>query len=147
MSISINPASFFIWLMASTLKPSIPLSSHQFIILYISCLTSSLSQFKSGCLLLNRCKKYCSVFSSYCHADPLNILSQLLGSAPSFPSLQIYQSLFLLSFESFDSINQGCSSLVWLITKSIISFIPLLCTSSSIKSKSSIFPKSSIISW
>ena len=48
----------------------------------------------------------------------------MFGSAPSRASRQRYQSRFGLSRDDRDSTNHGCSSEVWLTTRSITSFIP-----------------------
>ncbi|MNU00995.1 hypothetical protein D3C72_2442580 [compost metagenome] len=66
-----------------------PLSSHQLTMSYSSARTSGFSQFRSGCLFEKTCMKYCSVTMSYSQIDPPKMLSQLLGSAPSFGSAQI----------------------------------------------------------
>src|SRR5689334_20643622 len=100
------------------------LSSHQLTMSYKAFLTSGFSQFKSGWRGDMMCMKYCYVSLSYLDAGPLKMDSQLFGNLPSSPSRQMYQSRFGLSLEERDSMNHGCSSLVWLITKSKINFIP-----------------------
>ncbi len=84
------------------------------------------------------------------HAGPENAEPQLFGAAPE-PSAASpassrggrhqYQSRLGLSFEDRDSMNQGCSSEVWLTTRSMTSFMPRACSPSVSSRKSSSVPK------
>jgi hypothetical protein len=82
------------------------------------------------------------VASSSSHAEPEKAEAQLLGR-----SRHQYQSRFGLSLEERDSTNHGCSSDVWLTTRSMISRMPRPCTSSSRPSKVSSVPNVGSMSW
>ena len=86
------------------------------------------------------------------HAGPENAEPQLFGAAagrrraaPSPASSRggrhQYQSRLGLSFEDRDSTNQGCSSEVWLTTRSMTSFMPRACSPSVSSRRSSRVPK------
>src|SRR5215210_6076468 len=88
------------------------------------------------------------------HVGPENTEPQLFGSAPGSPAFMPsragrhqYQSRFGLSFEARDSTNHGCSSEVWLTTRSITSFIPRSWSAASSSCNCSCEPYVGSISW
>ncbi|CPU66203.1 Uncharacterised protein [Mycobacteroides abscessus] len=92
--------------------------------------------------------------SSRVQVGPEKKDSQFVGSAPGSPGAKPsragrhqYQSRLGLSALELDSTNQGCSSLVWLTTRSMTSFMPRSCTSARRASKSARVPKAGSISW
>src|SRR6266700_2546582 len=113
---------------ASMRKPSTSCSSQKCRTSNIAACTSGLRQLRSGCLLSNECRYYCPVAASHSQADPPKWLTQLLGGVPpGLASAQIYQCRRDASLEERDSRNQGCSSELWLITKSMMTLIPYRC--------------------
>ena len=144
---SFSGSTLEIMLMTSMRKPSTPRASHQRSIAYSSWRTAGFSQFRSGCLRENRCRKYSPVRSSYSQADGENSAYQFVGSAPGCPGVapsrggrHQYQSRFGLSSLDRDSTNHGCSSEVWLMTTSIISFMSRRCSSAISSSRSASVP-------
>ena len=109
---------------------------------YTAALTCGFSQFRSGCLRENRCRKDSPVAGSGSHAGPEKKLCQSFGSRR-----QMYQSRFEPVSDERDSTNHGCSSLVWLTTRSITSRMPRAWTAAISASRSARVPNIGSTSW
>ena len=81
--------------------------------------------------------------SSSSHAGPEKNDRQSLGTSERHQ----YQSRLGLSFDERDSTNHGCSSEVWLTTRSMTSFIPRAWTPASSASNCSSVPNTGSMSW
>ena len=127
-------------------KPSTPRSSQNRRVSSIASTTSGLRQLRSGCSLRKLWRYHCWRVSSHVHAGPpVKAATQLFGGfvgSSGSGSLHQYQSAFGLSRDERDSTNQGCWSLVWLGTQSIITLRSRSWASASIRSKSARSPKS-----
>ena len=92
--------------------------------------------------------------SSSCQAEPLKKLTQLVGSAPGAPAVRPlrggchqYQSRLTESGPERESTNQGCSSEVWLTTRSMTNRIPRACIASSSSRSCVRVPNTGSTSW
>ncbi len=78
----------------------------------------------------------------------------MVGSAPGVPGCMParagrhqYQSRFAEVVDERLSTNHGCSSELWLTTRSMTSFMPRACTAASSSSKSARVPKAGSMFW
>ena len=127
-----NAGSFEMKLMTSMRKPSIPRSSHQFIIAKTASRTSALSQLRSGCLrgeqmqvVLRRVPDPLPRRSRE-HRSPVVRFGSRLAADGAGPCVapEVPVGLGLESRARRESTNHGCSSEVWLTTRSMISLMP-----------------------
>ena len=81
--------------------------------------------------------------SSRSHAGPEKNERQSFGGSGRHQ----YQSRLGESTDARDSTNHGCSSEVWLTTRSITSFMPRAWTPASSASKSASVPNTGSMSW